>query len=132
MNPPSLASSIRHRLSQYRRADASTQTEEVGDVTSNSMERATNLLIGTGYSPCVSETQNNCAVSEKAFDSHSQSFPVALDTFSNLLDDDLAEPSFSPSNDISLIDLGHCDDFLGPDSIMTDDTHSSSWRLSSR
>ncbi|KAK5984113.1 hypothetical protein GCK32_007945 [Trichostrongylus colubriformis] len=57
-----------------------------------------------------------------------QSFPVSMSSsFSDLVDD---EPPFSPSNDINLIDLAHCDVFFGPDSMMADDTHSSSWRLS--
>ncbi|EYB85462.1 hypothetical protein Y032_0297g1723 [Ancylostoma ceylanicum] len=113
MDPPSLASSIRNRLTQQRRVDAYTQTEELQNVDSSTLKRTSNSLIGGGYTPSI------------------DSFPVSLDsTFSNLLDDDLADPAFSPSNDINLIDLGHCDDFFGPDSIMTDDSHTSSWRLS--
>uniref|UniRef100_A0A0K0D5V1 Uncharacterized protein n=1 Tax=Angiostrongylus cantonensis TaxID=6313 RepID=A0A0K0D5V1_ANGCA len=53
MDPPSLVSSLRHRLSQYRRADASTQTEDVVNVIANSVQRTTNPLIGAGYSPSV-------------------------------------------------------------------------------
>ncbi|XGW31674.1 hypothetical protein V3C99_010101 [Haemonchus contortus] len=107
MDPPSLASSIRNRLTHHRRTDACTQTE---DVETMPVKRTSDSLIGAGYSASIN------------------SFSVSMSSsFSNLLDD---EPPFSPSNDINLIDLGHCDDFFGPDSIMADDTHSSSWRLS--
>ncbi|KAK6747800.1 hypothetical protein RB195_000784 [Necator americanus] len=113
MDPPSLASSMRNRLTQQRRVDAYTQTEEMQNVDNSTLKRTSNSLIGGGYTPSI------------------DSFPVSLDsTFSNLLDDDLTDPAFSPSNDINLIDLGHCDDFFGPDSIMTDESHTSSWRLS--
>ncbi|WKY04261.1 hypothetical protein Q1695_005332 [Nippostrongylus brasiliensis] len=112
MDPPSLASSMRNRFSQNRRVDACTQTENTVEPTL--MKTSTHSLISGGYSSSIN------------------SFPTSLSStsFSNLLDDELAEPSFSPSNDINLIDLGHCDDFFGPDSIMNDDTHTSSWRLS--
>ncbi|KJH40560.1 Ligand-binding domain of nuclear hormone receptor [Dictyocaulus viviparus] len=50
MDPPSLASSIRHRLSQRRRADASTQTDADVDTAVISVDHSANSLIGAGYS----------------------------------------------------------------------------------
>ncbi|CAJ0604129.1 unnamed protein product [Cylicocyclus nassatus] len=97
MDPPSLASSMRNRLTQQpqqpqqqRKSDACIQTEELQNVDALTLIRTSNSLIGGDYVPSV------------------DSFPVSLDpSFSNLLDDDLGDPAFSPTSDINLIDLGH-------------------------
>ncbi|EYB85463.1 hypothetical protein Y032_0297g1723 [Ancylostoma ceylanicum] len=53
MDPPSLASSIRNRLTQQRRVDAYTQTEELQNVDSSTLKRTSNSLIGGGYTPSI-------------------------------------------------------------------------------
>uniref|UniRef100_A0A1I7WMY5 Nuclear receptor domain-containing protein n=1 Tax=Heterorhabditis bacteriophora TaxID=37862 RepID=A0A1I7WMY5_HETBA len=103
-SPSLMMSSIRGRFSNIRKVDVYTQTEFDGSISPISQSRSSNSLISGGYSPPM----------------HVSSLASPF----RLLEDeqDLVDSSFSPS----LVDLGHCDDFFGADSIMHDGSIDSS------
>ncbi|PAV66496.1 hypothetical protein WR25_22521 [Diploscapter pachys] len=89
-SPLMVSNSIRGRFSQNRKSDASTQTDFEGRCSPSSGPlSSTNSMISGGYSPPL----NLCS------------------PFTSLIDDDFGDNSFSPA-DVSLSDLGNCDDLL--------------------